>query len=166
MIELVFRFRPCGKYPNRSLIFVRQECSGIRWENAPIELQGRPLRTDGQGFLAIPKDMVGTAQLNYPGKSFTPAVVDLSDGANVVTVITVADQPLMLTSTSHQFVDDDDVPFKFRRLTALLPSGDSLQLMTDEDGRFEAPAGAVVYADDDAFGLATEPMMVSTFSGE
>src|SRR5580692_8597083 len=161
MIELVFRFHPCGKYPNRSLIFVRQECSGIRWENAPIELQGRPLRTDGQGFLAIPKDMVGTAQLNYPGKSFTPAVVDLSDGANVVTVITVADQPLMLTSTSHQFVDDDDVPFKFRRLTALLPSGDSLQLMTDEDGRFEAPAGAVVYADDDAFGLATEPVMVS-----
>ena len=166
VIELVFRFRPCGKNPSRSLIFVRQECSGIRWENSSIELQGRQLRTDNQGFLPIPKDMVGTAQLNYPGKSFTPSVIDLSEGMDVVKVITVADQPQILNPVMHQFLDDDDVPFSFRRLTALLPSGDSMQLMTDERGRFEAPAGAKVYADDDAFGLATEPLMVSTIPGE
>jgi hypothetical protein len=35
--------------------------------------------------------MVGVAQLNYPGKTFAPSLVDLSDGAAEVTVITVAD---------------------------------------------------------------------------
>ncbi|MGA2890102.1 MAG: hypothetical protein ABSE51_18805 [Terracidiphilus sp.] len=91
VVELRACFRPCGKYPNRSLIFVRQGCSGVRWENSPLELQGLPVSMDSQGFLPTPRDMVGVAQLNYPGKTFAPSLVDLSDGAAEVTVITVAD---------------------------------------------------------------------------
>jgi hypothetical protein len=166
IVELVFRFHPCGKFPNRSLIFVRKECNGIRWENASLELQGRPMRTDGQGYLPIPRDMAGVATLAYPGRQFDPAVIDLNDASSVVTVVTVTEQAQILPSRSHQFVDDDGVPFSFRKLTALLPSGNSVQLMTDNHGRFEAPAGSVVYAEDDAFGLATEPIMVSTISEE
>jgi len=164
--ELVFRFRPCGKYPSRSLIFVRQECSGIRWENAQVELQGRTLPIDQQGYLAIPRDMVGVAQLSRPGKVFNPSQIDLTASSNVVTVVTVADQMQLTAASSHQFVDDNNVPFPHRTLTAVLPSGDTVRIVTDNQGRFEAPVGSVVYAEDDLFGLATEPILVSGPSGE
>jgi hypothetical protein len=165
VVELHACFRPCGKYPNRSLIFVREECSGIRWENSPLELQGRPLQTDTQGFLPIPRDMVGVAQLNYPGKTFTPASVDLSAG-NPVTVITVGETQQNQITVSHQFVDDNDVPFRFRKLIVLLPTGETRRLMTDESGRFEVPPNSTVYAEEDEYGLATEPVLVSTLPAE
>lgn len=164
--ELIFRFHPCGKYPNRSLIFVRQECSGIRWENAHVELQGRTLPIDDRGYLAIPKDMIGVAQLSRAGKVFNPSQIDLGENSNVVTVVAVADQMQLTSASSHQFVDDNNVPFAYRALTAVLQSGDTVRIVTDNQGRFEAPIGSVVYAEDDLFGLATEPILVSGPSGE
>ncbi|HTB96998.1 MAG TPA: hypothetical protein VK716_08300 [Terracidiphilus sp.] len=166
VIELQFRFRPCGKYPTRSLIFVRQECNGIRWANSWVELQGRRLPTNEQGYLTIPRDMVGMAQLNFPGKQFNPTVIDLNNRAEIVTVISVADQAQMAPLQNHQFLDDNDMPFRFRRLSVMLPSGDTKQVITDEFGRFEAPAGSTVYAEDDDFGLATEPLLVTTLPTE
>jgi hypothetical protein len=41
-------------------------------------------------------------------------------------------------------------------VAVLLPNGDEIEVLTDQQGRFQAPVGSTVYAREDEWGLATE----------
>jgi hypothetical protein len=155
-------FQPCGKQPVRSVVFVRQECSGARWANSSVNLGGLDLNVDADGIAKLPSDMTGIRTLTSPGKVFNPPYLDLGEGATPVSVVSVSDLAGADTASSvrGRFVDDANLPFARRPITVLLPNGDEVQVTTDDAGYFEAPHGSKVFAREDDWGLATEPIIL------
>jgi hypothetical protein len=70
-------------------------------------------------------------------------------------------QQLAFQHIQCRFVDENNKPFVGRRVAVLLPNGDEIEIETDEQGYFEAPQGSRVYARQDQWGLAAEPIVVS-----
>jgi hypothetical protein len=157
-IEIKNYFRPCGKRPARSAIFVQQKCHGIRWGNTKVLVGGREVEISEDGIMKVPEDMNGVFPISLPGKAFSPSSLDLREGANPVSTVAVSDQPVTGRSVRGRFVDDADSPFVRRPLTVLLPNGDEVQVLTDDEGYFEAPHGSRVYAREDEWGSATGPV--------
>lgn len=158
-------FCPCGSKPKRSVVFVQQKCPGIRWQGGTVSVGGTELTIDDNGIMNVPDDLDGVLPVTSlgKGKTFSPAFIDLRKGASPVSTVAVADQGTAdagLTIRS-QFVDHANVPFARRTVTVLLPNGDEIRVLTDEQGFFEAPRGSRVYAREDDFGLATEPVYLT-----
>jgi len=165
-LEIKEFFRPCGDRPTRSAVFVQQQCPGIRWgSNSTVLVGGRPVLIRDNGIMDIPDDMRGVLPITSRkgDKSFSPAFLDLTEGANPVSTINVSDQAVTEAGVSvqAQFVDLANKPFAHRQVSVLLPSGDEIQVLTDEEGRFEAPVGSQVFAREDDLGSATEPVIVT-----
>jgi len=163
-IEIRSSFRPCGKSPARSVIFVRQECAGVRWgENTVVNVGGIDRKIGKDGILHVPTDATGLASLFALGATFSPPYVDLRDGSNPVAVVKVSQQSLATPAqmVRGKFVDTAQTPFARRPLVVLLPNGDEVETFTDDAGEFEAPPGSKVFAREDDWGLATVPIVVS-----
>jgi hypothetical protein len=162
-IEITTRILPCRQRRIRSVVFVQQKCEGARWTNATVVVAGTELPVDGEGIAHISRELNGQFAISAPGKSFSPSTLDLTDGGPPVTTVAVSDQPVSQSkSTVHgQFLDDSDEPFANRRLTVLLSNGQQMEVVTDEDGYFDAPHGSRVCAKQDEFGPATEPLLLT-----
>jgi hypothetical protein len=163
LVNVTSYLYPCGTNPTRSVVFVRQECPGKRWGGGQsVNIGGIDVDIQKKGILEVPEYLgIGVFPLSAPGVTFSPPVLDLTQGATPVTTIMVTEQPVKQVSVSHVFVDDNDQPFRYRTLTVELPNGTTYQVMTDDMGRFDAPMNSKVYAEDDAFGLATVPILVA-----
>jgi len=116
------------------------------------------------GILNIPSVLEGAVlTLSAPNVTFTPAALDATKNAPTVTTFTVTEQAVLASGRTVQarFVDQSNSPFVHRPIWVLLPNGDEIQVETDDQGYFEAPAGSQVYAREDAWGAPTEPVLVS-----
>jgi len=82
----------------------------------------------------------------------------LREGAPPVTTVAVSDQPVTASGRNAEglLLDHTNKPFVGRRVAVLLPNGDETEVLTDQQGRFQAPSGSTVYAREDEWGLATE----------
>jgi hypothetical protein len=160
-VEITSYFKPCGVRPVRSVVFVQQKCPGVRWgKNATVTIAGTEVPVGENGILQVPENLQGTAlPISAPGVVLTPNTLDLS---KPVVTVTVADQPVTASGrpVKGQFVDQAGKPFIRRPISVLLPDGDEIQVTTDDNGFFEAPQGSQVYAREDEFGMATEPLIV------
>lgn len=163
-IERKSSFCSCGSRPTRSLVFVLEKCPGKRWPGANVSLGGQSVPIDpNNGIMHVPPDMDGLVSLSCPGMTLTPSTIDLRKGAPPVVTVAVSDQSGASAGTSvrGQFVDHGNTPFVRRRLNVLLPNGDEVQVLTDDEGFFEAPKGSQVYAREDDWGAATEPVYLT-----
>jgi len=160
--ELLSVFRPCSRFPKRSIVFVRQECSGARWSNTSVNVGGVDLAVDKEGISNLPADMTGVRTLIALGKVFNPAYLDLREGAPPVSLVQVSDLTGAdaTSSVRGRFVDQDNLPFVRRPITVLLPNGNEVPGITDDAGYFEVPHGSQVSAREDEWGLSTEPVLV------
>lgn len=156
-------FCPCGSKPTRSLVFVQEKCQGKRWHGGNVSLGGQPVKIDENGIMHVPPDMDGLVSISCPGITLTPSIIDLRKGAQPVMTVTVSDQSGATAGSSvrGQFVDHGNMPFVRRPISVLLPNGDEVQVLTDEQGFFEAPKGSHVYAREDDWGAATEPVYLT-----
>ena len=158
-VDIKHYFRPCGKRPTRSAVFVQQKCQGIRWGKGTTVLVGNREVTIGEdGIMKIPNDLNGVLPVSSAGKAFTPSSLDLREGAPPVTTVAVSDQPVTASGRNAEglLLDHTNKPFVGRRVAVLLPNGDEIEVLTDQQGRFQAPVGSTVYAREDEWGLATE----------
>lgn len=162
-LEITSYFRPCGMCPARSVVFVNQKCQGVRWGNATVLLGGTEVPVDQDGIMKVPDGMNGVFPLSAPGVTFFPPAINLSKGAPPVSTVAVADQPVTASGRTvrGRFVDNANSPFLHRTISVLLPNGDEIQVTTDDQGYFDAPVGSQVYAREDEWGLATEPLYLS-----
>jgi len=67
----------------------------------------------------------------------------------------------LAANTINQQLDEENKPFAGRRVAVLLPNGHEIEVVTDQPGWFEAPAGSSVYAEEDEWGLTTEVIVLS-----
>lgn len=156
-------FCPCGSKPTRSLVFVQEKCPGKRWHGANVSIGGQPVTVDKNGIAHVPPDMDGWVPICCPGMTLMPSTIDLRKGAQPVMTIMVSDQSGAFAGSCvrGQFVDHSNMPFAKRPISVLLPNGDEVQVLTDEQGFFEAPKGSQVYAREDDWGAATEPVYLT-----
>jgi len=161
-LEITSYFRPCGMCPARSVVFVNQKCQGVRWGSASVLVGGTEVPVDEDGIMKVPDGMNGVFPLSAPGVTFFPPSLNLSNAPPVSTVA-VAYQPVTASGRTvrGRFVDNANAPFAHRTISVLLPNGDELQVTTDGEGYFDAPQGSQVYAREDEWGLATEPLYLS-----
>jgi len=149
----------------RTAIFIPQNCQVDRWGcGRTVNVGGMDLAIGENGILNIPPVLEGAVlTLSAPNVTFTPATLDATKNAPTVTTFTVAEQAVLASGRTVQarFVDQSNTPFVHRPLWVLLPNGDEIQIETDDQGYFEAPAGSQVYAREDGLGLATDLMMMS-----
>jgi hypothetical protein len=108
----------------------------------------------------VPPDMEGLVSISCPGMTLSPSTIDLRKDASPVMTVTVSDQNAGI-SVRGQFLDHANTPFVRRPISVLLPNGDEVQVLTDEQGFFEAPKGSRVYAREDNWGSATEPVYLT-----
>ncbi len=162
-IERKSSFCACGSKPTRSLVFVQEKCPGKRWHGADVSLGGQPIAIDKNGIMHVPPDMDGLVFLSCPGMTLTPSTIDLRKGAQPVMTVTVSDYSggSAGTSVRGQFLDHENTPFVRRPISVLLPNGKEHRVLTDEQGFFEAPEGSRVYAQEDEWGAATEPVYLT-----
>lgn len=164
-VEIVQYFKPCGVRGVRTAIFIPQNCQVDRWGcGRTVNVGGMDLAIGENGILNIPPVLEGAVlTLSAPNVTFTPATLDATKNAPTVTTFTVAEQAVLASGRTVQarFVDQSNTPFVHRPLWVLLPNGDEIQIETDDQGYFEAPAGSQVYAREDGLGLATDLMMMS-----
>jgi hypothetical protein len=167
IVEIYVLFRPCGKDPARSIVFVREECAGIRWANAEVEVGGTVLPTDANGVLHLPGDLTGIVEIKYPGKAFSPSSLNLSDSGQIVHTVAVADHDTLSKSFGKakrrfRFVDQNEEPFRSRPVK--VTKGDQTRIVvTDNDGYFEAEEGSLAHAEaHPEMGPGTEPFLLSS----
>jgi hypothetical protein len=150
-------FQPCGKFPARSVIFVQQDCLGLRVPSLDFHAGGNPASSDENGIWNVPVGMTGSIDFQAQGKVFLPASIDLNDEAPMAIVVAVADQTV--GQLSHHggrrffFLDEKGEPFKHRKLQLRSHTGDESTVYTDSEGGFEAYEGWLASADEDASGL-------------
>jgi hypothetical protein len=156
-------FCACGSKPTRSLVFVQEKCQGKRWKGGNVSLGGQPVKIDENGIMHVPLDMDGLVPISCPGMTLSPSIIDLRKDAQPVMTITVSDQPGLTAGVNvrGQFVDDKNMPFVRRPISVLLPNGEEVQVLTDEQGFFEAPKGSSVRAREDNWGAATESVYLT-----
>jgi hypothetical protein len=164
-VEIKQYFKPCGVRGVRTAIFIPQNCQVDRWGNGrTVNVGGMDLTIGENGILNIPSVLEGAVlTLSAPNVTFTPAALDATKNAPTVTTFTVTEQAVLASGRTVQarFVDQSNSPFVHRPIWVLLPNGDEIQVETDDQGYFEAPAGSQVYAREDAWGAPTEPVLVS-----
>ena len=162
-MEIPTYFRPCGVRPVHTLAFVLDKCQTCRWEGI-VTIAGKQLTVPKSGIVPVPDDLEGGGSfaITAPGVSFNPPTLELGPGTSPVTTFTVADQPISAMGQPVQatFVDQSNKPFVRRPVWVLLPNGDEIQVTTDDNGNFVAPAGSQVYAREDEWGMATEPLLI------
>jgi hypothetical protein len=168
-VEIHTHLRPCGKNPTRSVVFVRQECAGVRWANAHVEVAGNILPTDENGVLHLPNDISGIVEIKYPGKAFSPASLNLSEGGAMVHTVAVADHDALskmvgMAKRRFRFVDEYEHPFRGRPVIYVTESGEKKVVHTDDNGYFEAEEGSWAYAEQHELSPGTEPFLLSSIS--
>jgi hypothetical protein len=162
-------FKPCGEFPDRSVIFVRQECPGMRLPNLPFQALGGSQNADPNGLWNIPSTLTsGTIDFQSQGKVFSPAKIELGKNTPMISIVEVADQPVaQLTSGKRRFrfVDEKGEPFAHRQLRLVSQSGHEERVRADHDGWFEAEEGSRAWADDDASGHSVDgiPLWTSEY---
>ena len=126
-VDLVARLRPCGQAPVRSAVFVRKECSGVRWSNSCVEVAGQLQWTDANGMVDL-SGLTGVVDLKYPEKVFSPAHINLGKAGAPVNVIEVADQPASRYPQPPRREDDDD--FFVLNFEKLPPTSTEVEVMS------------------------------------
>ena len=126
-VDLVARLRPCGQDPVRSAVFVRKECSGVRWSNSCVEVAGQLQWTDANGMVDL-SGLTGVVDLKYPEKVFSPAHINLGKAGAPVNVIEVADQPASRYPQPPRREDDDD--FFVLNFEKLPPTSTEVEVMS------------------------------------
>ena len=110
----------------------------------------------------VPPDMEGLVPISCPGMTLSPSTLDLRKDAPPVITVSVSEQTAINAgSVTGQFVDHANKPFVRRPITVLLPNGEEVERHTDDQGYFEAPQGSRVYAREDDWGSATEPVYLT-----
>jgi hypothetical protein len=161
--EVRVGFRPCKQSPKRTLVFVRQECPGVRLGDLSFEVNGEQQQSNCDGVWNGLAGVTSTVELYAPGKTLSPCTIDLSATSSAVIQISVAEktQKQLTAPVVSQFVSDAGTPFANRRLTVCLPGAQPYSIYTDARGYFRAPNGSSVEAHDDAAGLAAGPFLIS-----
>ncbi|MBB6143579.1 hypothetical protein HNQ77_001528 [Silvibacterium bohemicum] len=156
-IEMAALFCPCNQTPERTLVFVRQDCPNVRCGSLSFEVNGKPQLSTFDGIWSGLRGLTGTVGLSAPGKTLSPNFIDLSSDHSAVLQISVAEktQKQLTAPVKGQFLSDTGVPFANRKLTVQLPGTAAYTIWTDSQGYFDAPSGATVAASDDAFGYPT-----------
>jgi hypothetical protein len=163
-VEIKHYFRPCGTRPARTVIFVQEKCHGKRWGHGnTVQIAGRNLDIAEDGILKVPNDVKGVFPIIAAGFSFSPPLLDLREGADPVATVAVSEQPVLASGRTAEgfLLDHKNQPFVGRPVFVLLPNGDEVQVVTDQQGRFQAPVGSTVYAREDEWGLATEKVSLT-----
>jgi hypothetical protein len=163
-VEIEQYFKPCGVRGVRTAIFMPQNCQVDRWGcGRTVNVGGMDLPIGENGILNIPPILEGAVlTLSAPNVTFIPPALDLTKDAPTVTTVTVTEQAVLASGRTVQarFVDQSNSPFVHRPIWVLLPNGDEIQIETDGQGYFEAPVGSQVYAREDAFGPATDALLM------
>jgi hypothetical protein len=162
-IEVDLPFQPCACLTAPTFVFVREGCAATRCSNLEFEIAGESFRADQYGIWTAPRELMGEVHLSHPQMAFSPSYFELNANTPPVFVVTVAERAQVAIGRRirGRFVDDVNSPFARRPLAVLLPNGDEVEVMTDDDGYFEAPHGSRVYAREDKWGLATEPIYLT-----
>jgi hypothetical protein len=156
-IEMAALFCPCNQTPERTLVFVRQDCPNVRCGDMNFEVNGKPQWSTPEGIWSGLRGLTGNVGLSAPGKTLSPNSIDLSSNHSAVLQISVAEktQKQLTAPVKGQFLSDAGVPFANRKLTVQLPGTAAYTIWTDSQGYFDAPSGATVTASDDTVGYPT-----------
>jgi hypothetical protein len=73
---------------------------------------------------------------------------------------TKATQVSAVQNIRCRFVDEKNKPFAGRRVAVQLPNGNEIEVVTDQDGWFEAEEGSIASASDDDSGYAIEAIVL------
>ena len=162
-IDVDLPFQPCARLTAPTFVFVREGCAATRCSNLEFELAGESYRADQYGIWTAPRELTGEVHLSHAQMAFSPSYFELNANTPPVFVVTVAERAQSPAGqrVRGRFVDDVNSPFVRRPLAVLLPNGDEVQVVTDDEGYFEAPHGSRVYAREDKWGLATEPIYLT-----
>jgi hypothetical protein len=161
-LKIVSHFDSCASKPIRTVVFVQNECQGMRWhpeKSGQVSLGNRLLDVDQQGFLKVPDDFKeGVFPLSFPAKAFSPASIELRSGGPPVITVTVSDDPAIKpprTVRCKLVTEDGETPFVHRKIYCKLPNGQETELTSDHEGYFEAAENSEVYCKEDDQGFAT-----------